>query len=73
MGKWTEIRCDYTVDDLWMVDAWLTDDPDEGCKVVATIDNNTARVTYYDNDAKTDKDAQEVIKAKLEEIRKGDE
>ena len=71
MGKWTEIRCDHVTDKWWTVDAWLTADDNEEGKVIATIDVDTARVVYLDKDAMYDEYAQEVINAKVDEIRKG--
>ena len=69
MSKWAEIRCDFYNDEeeKWFVDAWLTDNDNEEGSVIAKIDLINKTVEYLDQDAKTDKYAQEVINEMLEE------
>lgn len=69
---WAEIRCDYEDDKegFWYVDAWKTDDDNEEGRVIANIDALSGRVIYRDSLAMIDANAQEIIKAKVEECRK---
>lgn len=68
-SKWAEIRCDFCDEDedMWYVDAWLTDDPNEEGKVIAKIDLGSKKVEYIDKDARRDPYAKEVIREMLEE------
>lgn len=64
MSIWKEIKDDYSEDmpDGTMkthIDAWETEDDNEEGKVIATVQNGV--VTYIDERAKEDKEAQEVI------------
>lgn len=67
---WGEIRCDYlNPEGYWTVDAWKTFDDNEEGKVIAAIDDETGKVFYVDGCAESDKYAQEVINAKVAEIK----
>ena len=62
-SKWAEVRNDF-IDEFegkCYIDAWETDDHNEEGRVIAKIDINTKTVEYLDEDAETDKYAQEVI------------
>lgn len=63
MSKWAEVKSDYFDEDenIWCVDAWLTDDGNEEGKVIAKVNPNTKTVEYLDVDARYDDYAQEVI------------
>ena len=65
-SKWTEIRCDFFDEEekYWLVDAWKTGDDNEEGEVIAKI-SETGEVVYLDEEAKTDKYAQEVIKERI--------
>jgi hypothetical protein len=69
VSKWAEIRNDFFNEEEQCVniDGYLTDDDNEEGKVIAKIfikkDNGIkAEVVYLDEDAKTDWNAQELIK-----------
>ena len=68
MSKWSEIRIDHfdDIEGVWLVDAWKTDDDNESGVVIAEIHAYSEEINYIDPDAKTDEDAQEVIKEFLE-------
>lgn len=70
MSKWAEIRNDFVCEDSHKIyiDAWLTDDDNEEGVVIARIDMNTKDIEYFDEDAKTDDYAQEVIKETIAEL-----
>lgn len=68
MSKWTEIRNDNVeetesmdMDTYVTIDAWLTEDDNEEGKVIAKVNCGTKEVEYFDEDAKTDAYAQEMI------------
>ena len=68
MSKWSEIRNDNVeetesmdMDSYVTIDAWLTEDDDEQGKVIAKINCGTKDIQYFDEDAKTDAYAQEMI------------
>ena len=67
---WSEIRCNYCDEEtgFWCVDAWTGDDDAEEGKVIAFIDDWTARVIYVDPLARVDQYAQRIINAKLHEL-----
>lgn len=69
MSKWTEIRNDFVCEDSHKVyiDAWLTEDDNEEGTVIARIDMDTKNIEYFDDDAKTDDYAQEIIKETIAE------
>lgn len=71
INKWTEVKCDYMDDSdmFWCVDAWQTNNENEEGRVIAHIDDLTARVTYDDPDARIDPLAKEIIAQKIEEIK----
>lgn len=73
MSKWAEIRNDFVCEDSRKIyiDAWLTKDDSEDGVVLARIDINTKNIEYFDDDAKTDYYAQEVINETLSEIDNG--
>ena len=69
---YAEVRCDYynSVHNFWTVDAWMSpDEDDEEGKVVAVINGTTGDVWYCDPDAGIDSTVDELIKAKVKEIR----
>lgn len=71
MSKFAQVQCDFCTDDgFWTVDAWKTDDDSEEGKVVAYIDDLTARVIYTDPLARVDPMTQETIRQKLVELEK---
>ena len=74
MSKWAEIRNDFVCEDSRKIyiDAWLTDDDSEEGIVLARIDIRTKRIEYFDDEAKTDEYAQEIINETLKDIDDGD-
>lgn len=58
---WSQISNDFEDNGFVHIDAWTTEDDNEEGKVIAKIDMITAEVTYIDERAKTDKNAQEAI------------
>jgi hypothetical protein len=66
---WSEVKADHTDEEtgITSVDAFLTEDENEGGNVIATIDD-FGNVTYLDERAKTDEYAQEIIQEKIREI-----
>ena len=70
MSKWAEIRNDFVCEDSRKVyiDAWLTEYDNEEGVVIARIDIDTENIEYFDDDARTDSYAQEIIKETLNEI-----
>lgn len=59
---WSEIRNDYEQEGFIYIDAWTSENEDEGGKVIAKVDAMTKEVHYNDKRAITDKYAQEMIK-----------
>jgi hypothetical protein len=58
---WGEIRNDFTDDqDITSIDAWLTDDDNENGQVLAKV-HPDGKVEYFDERAKEDAYAQEMI------------
>lgn len=70
MSKWAEIRNDFVCEDSRKIyiDAWLTDDDNEDGVVLARIDIDTKNIEYFDDDARTDDYAQEIIKEAFDNI-----
>lgn len=70
-SKWVAIKNDFVCEDSNKIDidAWLTDDDNEEGKVIARIDMNTQNIEYFDDDAKTDPYAQEIIREAIDELR----
>lgn len=70
MSKWAEIRNDFVCEDSRKIyiDAWLTEDDNEEGIVLARIDMDTKNIEYFDDDARTDDYAQEVINETLSDI-----
>ena len=70
MSKWSEIRNDFVCEDFnkIYIDAWLTEDDNEEGVVIARIDMDTKNIEYFDDDAKTDDYAQEIIKETINEL-----
>lgn len=62
---WSEIKCNFydEKEHVWVVDAWLTGDDNESGKFIAKI-HESGKVTYFDEKAKTDMYAQEIIAEK---------
>ena len=73
MSKWAEIRNDFVCEDSHKIyiDAWMTDDDSEEGIIIARIDMDTKRIEYFDEDAKFDDYAQEIINETLSEIDNG--
>lgn len=71
MSKWSEIRNDFVCEDSHKIyiDAWTTDNDSEEGTVIARIDIDTGSIEYFDEDAKTDDYAQEVIKETINELK----
>ena len=65
MSKYAEIRNDFVVDNTVYIDAWFSDNNNENGIVIAKVNLNDKIVEYLDEDAKTDKYAQEVIRETL--------
>lgn len=63
MSKWAEIRNDFVCEDSHKIyiDAWITDDDSEDGVVIARIDADTKNIEYFDDYARTDSYAQEII------------
>lgn len=70
MSKWAEIRNDFVCEDSHKVyiDAWITDDDNEEGVVIARIDMNTKNIEYFDDDARSDDYAQQIIKEVIAEL-----
>ncbi len=70
MSKWAEIRNDFVCEDSRKIyiDAWFTEDDNEEGIVLARIDMDTKNIEYFDDDARTDDYAQEVIKETIMEL-----
>lgn len=67
---WSEIRDDFEDEDKIFIDGYLTGDGDEQGKVIAKIDIVNNEVIYFDERAKTDKKAQELINSRINQIPK---
>ena len=67
---WSEIKCNFydEKEHVWVVDAWLTGDDNESGKFIAKI-HESGKVTYFDEKAKTDMYAQEIIAEKIKSIK----
>ena len=61
LNIWSEIRSDYEHNGLIHIDAWISGDDNENGYVIAKVNIENNEVTYFDERAKTDKYAQEVI------------
>ena len=74
MSKYGEIRSDfYDADEKNVyIDAWLTDDDNEEGEVIAKVNYQTKEIEYIDDDARTDRYAQEVIGEVLNDIDNGE-
>lgn len=70
MSKWAEIRNDFVCEDSRhiYIDAWFTEDDNEEGIVIARINMDTKNIEYFDDDARTDEYAQEVINETLNGI-----
>ena len=64
---WSEIRDNYEDEGVLYIDGWLSDE-DNG-STIAIIKLDTKEVIYYDERAKHDKNAQEVINNNLKELK----
>lgn len=71
-NQFSEVRCDFfdDVSGYWLVDAWKSDDDDEGGIVVAKINPETLEVTYNSPEYAKDCLVMDVVKNKLREILK---
>ena len=69
MSKYGEVRNDYYDEEECKVyiDAWFTDDDNEEGVVIAKVNCKTQEVEYFDEDARTDEYAQEIIEETLKE------
>ena len=67
-SKYSDVRADFFDEKTqqYMIDAWLTDDPNEDGEIIAKVNIKTKKVEYLDEDAKTDVWAQEIIEEVLE-------
>lgn len=70
MSKWAEIRNDFVCEDSRKIyiDAWFTEDDNEEGTIIARIDMDTKNIEYFDDDARTDGYAQEVIKETMGDL-----
>lgn len=70
MSKWAEIRNDFVCEDSHKIyiDAWITDDDSEDGVVIARIDADTKNIEYFDDYARTDSYAQEIIMETIMEL-----
>jgi len=68
MSKYAEVRGNHfdDIEQVQMIDAWLTDDDNEEGSVIAKVHLDTKTVDYIDPDARYDEYAQEVINEVLE-------
>ena len=68
MSKYAEVRGNFydDIEEVQLIDAWVTDDDNEEGVVIAKVHLDTKQVDYLDPDAKTDEYAQEVINEVLE-------
>lgn len=68
---WSEVKSDYVDEETneTYIDAWVSPDDDEDGRVIAIINNNTGKVTYKDERAKTDYLAQEVINEVIQGLK----
>lgn len=73
MSNWMEIRNNFCNEDEEKVyiDAWKTCDDNEEGEVIAKVDYKTKEVEYLNDEARTDKYAQEIIKEILDDIDNG--
>lgn len=71
-NQFSEVRCDFFDDasGYWLVDAWRSDDDDEGGVVVAKINPETLEVAYNNPEYAKDSLVMDVVKNKLREILK---
>ena len=70
---WSEIRSDHVDDDnVVHIDAWISEDDNEGGKTIALVKPDKT-IVYLDDRAKTDTYAQEVISEVLQTYEKGGE
>jgi hypothetical protein len=67
-SPWVEIHNDFEDEGNIHIDAWTTEDGDEGGKVIAKINTTTKEVEYLDERAKTDRFAQENIQEVLDNL-----
>ena len=70
--QYSEVRCNFfdDVSGYWLVDAWKSDDDDEGGVVVAKINPTTLETIYVTPLAEKDDSVREAVMAKLMEILK---
>ena len=70
--QYGEVRCDFfdEASGYWLVDAWKSDDDDEGGVVVAKINPATFETIYVIPLAEKDELVREVVRNKLREILK---
>lgn len=70
-GIWTEIKSDYVDEetDETYIDAWVSPDDNEEGTTIAVIDNKTGLVTYRDERAETDVEAQAVINEVIQGLK----
>ncbi len=65
---WSEIHDDFEDEGFIHIDAWTTADDMEDGMVIAKINVQTKEVIYFDERAKTNKFAQEVIQERLQTL-----
>lgn len=68
--EFTEVRCTYFCEErnLWLVDAWRTDDDNEEGEVVALINPSNYKVEYTFPAYSKDELVLECVKEKLKEL-----
>ncbi len=72
VNVWKQIANDFEDDGFVHIDAWTSEDGDEGGKVIAKVSIETGDVTYLDERAKYEVNAQEAInEAVLYSTKKG--
>jgi hypothetical protein len=69
--SYTEVRCDYLDEEehYWCVDAWDSNEPDAQGRVIAVIHDPDGDIHYCEVEARLSPMAQEVIKAKIAELK----
>jgi len=66
---WSEIKVTEFDDDIICVDGYISEDENEQGSVIAQINVNTKQIAYFNEKAKYNKYAQEIIREELELIK----
>jgi len=64
---WSEIRNSYNEGDFVYIDSYLTSDDDEEGRVIAIVNTKNGNIEYFDERAKTDSYAIEMINEVLKD------